>query len=65
MPFQNRLDVAEDIFQMKLYNGTDEALPVVGVQFVWEGMTTPVSDRANMLIAGDRLDYPVSLAPAL
>ncbi|MEQ1872786.1 MAG: hypothetical protein ABL953_03580 [Ilumatobacteraceae bacterium] len=64
MPFQNRLDVAKDIFQMKLYNGTDEDLPVVGVQFVWVGMTTPVSDRANMLIAGDRLDYPVSLAPA-
>ena len=64
MPFQNRLDVAQGIFQMKMYNGTDEDLPIVGVQLVWEGMTTPVSDRANMLIARDRLDYPVSLAPA-
>ena len=64
MPFQNRLDVAQGIFQMKLYNGTDEDLPIVGVQFVWAGMTTPVSDRANVLIASDRLDYPVSLAPA-
>ena len=64
MPFQNRLDVAKGIFQMKMYNGTDEALPIVGVQLVWAGMTTPVSDRANTLIAGDRLDYPVLLAPA-
>jgi hypothetical protein len=64
MPFQNRLDVAQGIFQMKLFNGTDETLPVVGVQLVWDGLTTPVSDRANVLIAGDRLDYPVQLAPA-
>ena len=64
MPFQNRLDVAQGIFQMKMYNGSDEDLPIVGVQFVWAGMTTPVSDRANMLIASDRVDYPVSLAPA-
>lgn len=64
MPFQNRLDVAKDIFQMKLFNGTDEALPVVAVQFVWDGLTTPVADRSNILIAGDRLDYPVALAQA-
>ncbi|MCE9622787.1 MAG: hypothetical protein K8R99_10615 [Actinomycetia bacterium] len=64
MPFQNRLDVAKGIFQIKMYNGTDEDLAIVGVQLVWAGLTTPVSDRANMLIASDRLDYPVSLAPA-
>lgn len=64
MPFQNRLDVAQGIFQMKMYNGTNEDLPIVGVQLVWAGLTTPLSDRANMLIASDRLDYPVSLAPA-
>lgn len=64
MPFQNRLDVAKGIFQMKMYNGTDDNLPIVGVQFVWDGLTTPVSDRANMLLAGDRVDYPVTLAPA-
>lgn len=64
MPFQNRLDVPLNIFQVKLYNGTTEPLPIVGVQLVWEGMTTPVSDRANTLAAGDRLDYPVPLAPA-
>ncbi len=64
MPFQNRLDVARGVFQMKMYNGTGVALPIVGVQLVWAGMTTPVSDRANVLSAGDRLDYPVLLAPA-
>jgi len=64
MPFQNRLDVPLNIFQVKLYNGTAESLPIVGVQLVWDGLTTPVSDRANTLAAGDRLDYPVPLAAA-
>ncbi|MGB8860326.1 MAG: hypothetical protein WCC60_13755, partial [Ilumatobacteraceae bacterium] len=64
MPFQNRLDVPAGIFQVKLYNGTDQRFDVVGVQLLWAGLTTPVSDRANPLIAGDRLDYPVPLAAA-
>lgn len=64
MPFQNRLDVAQGIFQLKMYNGTDQDRPIVGVQLLWAGLTTSVSDRANVLIAGDRLDYPVPLAPA-
>jgi hypothetical protein len=64
VPFQNRLDVAQGIFQLKLYNGTDQQLDVVGVQLVWDGLTTEVSHRENTLVAGDRLDYPVSLAPA-
>lgn len=64
MPFQNRLDVADGIFQVKLYNGTDRRFDIVGVQLLWDGLTTPVSERQNPLIAGDRLDYPVTLAPA-
>lgn len=64
VPFQNRLDVAQGIFQLKLYNGTDEALDVVGVQLVWDGMTTDVGSHPNRLAAHDRLDYPVPLAPA-
>ncbi len=64
VPFQNRLDVAQGIFQVKLYNGTKQTFDVVGVQLLWDGLTTPVSNRANPLIAGDRLDYPVVLAPA-
>ena len=64
VPYQNRLDVPKGIFQLKLYNGTDELLPVVGVQLVWDGLTTPVSDRVNNLAGGDRVDYPVQLATA-
>ena len=64
MPFQNRLDVAQGIFQVKLYNGTDQRFDIVGVQLLWDGLTTPVSERQNPLIAGDRLDYPVTLAAA-
>lgn len=64
VPFQNRLDVANGIFQVKLYNGTGETYDIVAVQLVWAGLTTPVSPRANPLVAGDRLDYPVPLAPA-
>jgi hypothetical protein len=64
VPYQNRLDVAQGIFQLKLYNNTQADFDVVAVQLVWEGITTPVSHRENMLIAGDRLDYPVPLSPA-
>ena len=64
VPFQNRLDVAQGIFQLKLYNGTPDDLDIVAIQLVWDGMTTAVADRQNPLIAGDRLDYPISLAPA-
>jgi hypothetical protein len=64
VPFQNRLDVAQGIFQLKLYNGTEESLDVVGVQLVWDGMTTEVGARENQLAAHGRLDFPVALAPA-
>ena len=64
MPFQNRLDVAQGIFQVKLFNGTAQRFDIVAVQLLWDGLTTPVSERQNPLIAGDRLDYPVTLAPA-
>lgn len=64
VPFQNRLDVAQNIFQLKLYNGTDRDLDIVAIQLVWDGLTTEVAERQNPLIAGDRLDYPIPLAPA-
>ncbi len=64
MPIQNRLDVAKGIFQVQLINGTAEILEVVAVQFVWEGLTTKVGSRANRLALGDRIDFPVPLAPA-
>ncbi|MFM2071455.1 MAG: hypothetical protein RLZZ623_1718 [Actinomycetota bacterium] len=64
VPFQNRLDVAQGIFQVKLYNGSPDALSIVAVQLVWDGLTTAVTKRSNALIAGDRIDFPVALAPA-
>ena len=64
MPFQNRVDVAKGIFQVKVFNGTDETLDVAAVQLVWAGMTTPVSERSNAVGAGGRVDFPVALAPA-
>ncbi len=64
MPFQTRNDVAKDRFELKLFNGTDESLPIVAVQLVWEGMTTEVSPRENTLVAGGRLDFPLPIAPA-
>ncbi len=64
MPFQNRLDVAKEIFQVQLINGTSDLIDVVAVQFVWDGLTTAVANRENLLVAGDRIDFPVPLAPA-
>ncbi len=64
MPIQNRLDVAKGVFQVQLINGTPESLDVVAVQFVWDGLTTVVAERTNRLAAGDRIDFPVPLAPA-
>lgn len=64
VPFQNRLDVAQGIFQLKLYNGTSTSFEVAAVQLVWDGLTTAVTKRSNTLVAGDRIDFPVALAPA-
>lgn len=64
MPFQNRLDVAKEIFQVQLINGTSDLIDVVAVQLVWDGLTTAVANRENLLVAGDRIDFPVPLAPA-
>ena len=64
MPFQNRLDVAKEIFQVKLINGTPDSVDVIAVQFVWDGLTTAIAYRENSILAGDRIDFPVPLAPA-
>jgi len=65
MPFQNRLDVAKNLFQVKVFNRTDEPVTVTGAQFVWPGMTTPVAERANTVAPGGRTDFPVLLVPAV
>ena len=65
MPFQNRLDVAKKLFQVKILNRTDEPAAVTGAQFVWAGMTTPVAERENTVPPGGRTDFPVPLVPAV
>ena len=39
---------------------TDRDLDIVAIQLVWDGLTTEVAERQNPLIAGDRLDGPLS-----
>ncbi len=61
MPTQNRVDPAKGQFQVKIFNRTDERFTVVGVQFVWEGYTTPVTERHDIVVerAADRLPRQV------
>ena len=64
MPTQNRVDVAKGQFQVKILNGTDERFTVSGVQFVWEGYTTPVAERHDIVVGGQRIDFPVKFPGA-
>ncbi len=64
MPTQNRVDVAKGQFQVKIFNGTDERFTVIGVQFVWEGYTTPVAERHDIVVGGQRIDFPVKFPGA-
>jgi hypothetical protein len=64
MPTQNRVDVPKGVFQVKLINRTDERFTVVGVQFVWDGYTTPVTERHDIVVGGQRIDLPVQFPGA-
>jgi hypothetical protein len=64
MPTQNRVDPAKGQFQVKIFNRTDERFTVVGVQFVWEGYTTPVTERHDIVVKGQRIDFPVKFPGA-
>jgi hypothetical protein len=64
MPTENRVDPAKGQFQVKIINRTDERFTVVGVQFVWEGYTTPVTDRHDIVVKGQRIDFPVKFPGA-
>jgi hypothetical protein len=65
MPFQNRLDVAKNLFQVKLFNRTDAPVTVTAAQFMWVGLTSGVGERTNTVPPGGRTDFPVPLAPAV
>lgn len=64
MPTQNRVDPAKGQFQVKLINRSGESLTVTGVQFVWEGYTTPVTERRVILSGNRRVDVPVAFPGA-
>ncbi len=61
---QYRDDILIDQMQLQLTNGLDEQLPLVGVQFVWEGFDSEFRAHEILVGAGQRVDLPVSvLAP--
>lgn len=64
MPTQNRVDPAKGQFQVKLINRSGEALTVTGVQFVWDGYTTPLTERRVLLTGNRRVDVPVAFPGA-
>jgi hypothetical protein len=64
MPTQNRVDPAKGQFQLKVINQTDERFTVVGVQFVWEGYTTELTERHDIVVSGQRIDLPVKFPGA-
>lgn len=64
MPTQNRVDPAKGQFQLKIINRTDERFTVVGVQFVWEGYTTALTERSDIVVSGQRIDLPVKFPGA-
>jgi hypothetical protein len=64
MPTQNRVDPAKGQFQVKVINRTEERFTVVGVQFVWEGYTTELTERHDIVVSGQRIDFPVKFPGA-
>jgi hypothetical protein len=58
-PAQNREDPAKNQFQVQIHNGTDDRYDIDGVQFVWDGFTTPMTDRDSVFVGGQVVDYPV------
>jgi hypothetical protein len=64
VPTQNREDPAENQFQVQVHNGTDERLEVVGVQFVWEGFSSPPTVRDSTVVGGQVIDFPVPFGGA-
>ena len=62
---RGRDDVVEARFQVRIVNGTDEELHLTGVQFVWEGFSTPEVPRDDTVVAGQRVDFPVPFTGAI
>jgi hypothetical protein len=59
VPTQNREDPAKNQFQVQVHNGTGDRFDLAGVQFVWDGYTTPMTDRDSIIVGGQMIDFPV------
>ena len=59
VPTQNREDPAKNQFQVQIHNGTRDRFDVAGVQFVWAGYTTPMTERDSIIVGGQVIDFPV------
>ena len=60
-PLQYRDDIAADRLQLQLTNGLDEPLPVIAIQFVWAGFSSPITPKQLTIGAGQRVDLPVQM----
>lgn len=59
VPTQNREDPAKNQFQIQIHNGTRDRYDLDGVQFEWDGFTTPMTPRDSVFVGGQVIDYPV------
>jgi hypothetical protein len=59
VPTQNREDPAKNQFQIQIHNGTRDRFDLAAVQFVWDGYTTPLTDRDSIVVGGQVIDFPV------
>jgi hypothetical protein len=59
VPSQNREDPAKNQFQIQIHNGTRARYDIDGVQFVWDGFSTPMTERDSVFVGGQVIDYPV------
>jgi hypothetical protein len=59
VPTQNREDPAKSQFQIQVHNGTDVRYDLSGVQFLWDGYSTPMTERDSIVVGGQIIDFPV------
>lgn len=64
VPTQNREDPAKGQFQAQFHNDTGDRFDLAEVQFVWDGYTTPVTERTAVIVGGQTVDMPVKFPGA-
>jgi hypothetical protein len=65
MVTQNRSDPPLNQFQVQLRNSTDRRFRVEQIQLVWDGMSPPTATAGHNVVAGQTIDFPVPLVPAM